>query len=133
MRIPILFLTLLAAACAPTPKEIEQAQAREATQQEKLDKELAGLTPGKPTNCLPNFRTQQAAAYGSTILYKVSNGLVYRSETNGGCSTIGRDVLVTRTFNGQTCSGDIAFTVDRTGGFQTGSCFFGQFTPYRKP
>ncbi len=137
MRCLILPMTALAAAtaaCTPTPMETARAAASAATQQEKLAKELAGLVPGKPVNCISQFQSQQVSSYGPTILYKVSGSLIYRSETAGGCGSIGRgDILVTRTSSGQLCSGDIARTINAASRFPTGSCSFGDFVPYRKP
>lgn len=132
MRNLILSLLVLTAGCAATPREIAASQARDASDQEKLGKALAGLTPGKPVTCIDQIRTRQVAGYGPTILYTVNNGLIYRSDTAGGCSNVGRDVLVTRTISGQLCRGDIAQTVDSSSRFPTGSCSFGDFIPYRK-
>lgn len=128
--VSLILLTL--AGCAQTPADRARVQAREAGQQEELQKELAGLTPGKPTSCINQYPTRQVKAYGPTILYKVSNSLIYRTDTAGGCEQVGRDVLVTQSFTGQLCRGDIARTIESAGGFQTGSCSIGDFVPYRK-
>ncbi|HEX8486604.1 hypothetical protein [Sphingomonas sp.] len=132
---PILLLGALAG-CTPTAAEQGRIDARDAVAQTKLDAALAGLVPGKPTMCLPLTGRQQyqTEGYGPTILYKVSRGLIYRNDTNGGCAGIARgDILVTRQVTGQACSGDIATTIDNTSRFQTGSCALGQFVPYRQP
>ena len=127
-----LALLLLLAACA-TPEEAARVedQARAG-----LERELAGLTPGEPSQCLPVTARQQLSSrgYGSTIVYRVGSGLKYRSDTTGGCERLARnDILVTRTPLSRPCSGDIATTIDRQTGFQTGSCAFGPFVPYRRP
>ncbi|HEU0067166.1 MAG TPA: hypothetical protein VFQ57_08010 [Sphingomonas sp.] len=126
---------LALAACAPTAQQAVALADRAAADQVKLDKTLAGLVPGKPSRCLPlsagQYRTE---GIGRTILYKISRGQVYRSDTAGGCERIGRgDILVTRQVGGQLCQGDIATTIDQTSRFQTGSCSFGPFVPYRRP
>lgn len=133
--LPLLMLpALLLGACTQTQAEVERAQVREAGVQEKLAKELAGLVPGKPETCISQFPQKQSSGYGATILYRVNKGLVYRSDTVGGCEGIGRgDILVTRTPSGQLCRGDIAQTFDQSSRFPTGSCSFGAFVPYRKP
>ena len=133
--LPLLMLpALLPGACTQTQAEVERAQVRDAGVQEKLAKELAGLVPGKPTTCISLFPQKQSSGYGATILYRVNNGLVYRTDTNGGCAGIARgDVLVTRTPSGQVCRGDIAQTFDQQSRVPTGSCSFGEFVPYRKP
>lgn len=125
---------LMAGACTQTPAETARAAARVQIEQEGLAKELAGLVPGKPMSCLDNFRSTQLASYGPTILYRVSKSLVYRTETGGGCTRVGRgDILVTRSPEGRTCAGDISQTFDTGSRMPTGSCSLGQFVPYRKP
>jgi hypothetical protein len=125
MRMRILSLlmlpaALLAAGCTQTQAEVERAQVREAGVQEKLAKELAGLVPGKPESCISQFPQKSSSGFGPTILYRASSGLVYRSDTAGGCEGIARgDILVTRTSSGQLCRGDIAQTLDQTSHFPT--------------
>ena len=133
--LPMMLLpAMMLVGCTQTQAEVERAQVREADVQQKLAKELAGLVPGKPETCLTQFPQKQSSGYGATILYRVNNGLVYRSDTVGGCEGIARgDILVTRTPSGQLCRGDIAQTFDQTSRFPTGSCSFGDFIPYRKP
>jgi hypothetical protein len=107
--------------------------AQEAEIQQKLAKELQGLTPQKAESCIDQFPSAQTAGYGPTILYKFSDGVVYRTDTAGGCEGIGRgDILVTKTSQSQLCQGDIARTVDAASHMTTGSCSFGPFVPYRK-
>jgi hypothetical protein len=136
MRPLIMTLSTLAlAACAQTPAQTAASAQREAANADRLAVALTGLTPRKSTTCLPLTGTQQSQtqAYGQTILYKYSRGLIYRSDTAGGCERIARgDILVTRQVGGQLCAGDIATTIDSTTRFQTGSCSFGPFTAYRR-
>ena len=57
-----------------------------------------------------------------------------RTDTNGGCFGLRRgDAIVTRTYTGQLCRGDILQTVDLVSRIPSGSCTFGAFTHYRKP
>lgn len=124
------------AACTTTPAQEERAAAAQADTEAALAVELAGLVPGEPSDCLPGpARTQMTSeGFGSTIVYRVSRDLKYRTEASG-CEGVGRrdDILITRTPVGRTCRGDIAQTVDRTTRFPTGSCSFGSFVPYRRP
>lgn len=133
---PIVLATLATlAACTTTPEQEERAAATKAETEDALAAELAGLVPGEPTDCLPpSSRTQMSTkGYGSTIVYRVSSDLKYRTDTSG-CEGVGRDdILVTSTPIGRTCRGDIAQTFDRTSRIPTGSCSFGSFTPYRRP
>lgn len=135
MRNPLILVPLAAlAACAQTPAQTAAAAQAGAAAQAELDKELAGLVLGKPVNCIDPRWSRQVKSYGGTILYGDLGSTKFRSDTGGGCERIGRgDVLVTRTYTGQLCRGDIARTIDPVSRFQTGSCSFAQFVPYRKP
>lgn len=134
--LPFAIMAMAIAGCTPTPAERAQMQQAAATDQADLAAALRGLSPDKPTQCIGQYPTRQVNAYGPTIVYTISPRLKYVSQTAGGCEGIGQrsrgDILVTRTPTGQLCSGDIAQTVDRSSGFFTGSCSFGQFVPYRK-
>lgn len=136
MIIPRPFVALAAiaiAGCTQTPRELARAQQASATAAADLAKELAGLTPSNSTTCLPPFPTTQVKAFGPTLVYVVSNGVKYRSDTAGGCERIGRgDILITRTPTGQLCQGDIATTVDSASRTFSGSCSFGPFVRYSK-
>lgn len=121
------------AACTQTPAETAASTRAAAVTQEALTKELAGLVPGKPQACVDQFRSQQVKAYGASIVYQVTGGLKYRSDTAGGCERVGRgDILVTRSYSGRLCRGDIGQTIDPVSRFPTGSCSFADFVPYRK-
>ena len=140
MRSLILSLIAVAslAACTETPAETARAADREAGEQAKLARRLAGLVPGKPQSCLDQFDTRdaQVSSYGNTILYTLGRGVAYRSDTTGGCSDLGNgghNILVTRIYSSQLCQGDIATTIDNTSHFQNGSCSFGPFVRYAKP
>jgi hypothetical protein len=135
MRIVAIPLILAAlSGCAMTPQQREQAAAAQAKQADSLDKALAGLTPVRTMSCIPiTSGTISTKAYGPTILYTVGRGLIYRTDTAGGCEGMMRgDALVTVQLQGRPCSGDIARTVDTVARFPTGSCALGEFTEYRK-
>lgn len=129
----ISIVALAIAACAPTPQQRLATQQADAAAAVKLEQALAGLTPGRATSCMPYSPTAQVQAYGPTLVYTVSRGLKYRTDTAGGCERVGRgDVLITRSTIGQTCQGDIATTVDSASRTFTGSCSFGPFVRYSK-
>lgn len=95
---------------------------------------LAGKVAGRPQACLDTDRPQaQLSAFGDKLIYKVSRSLVYVNQTTGGCENVSHgDALVTQRVLSRACRGDIARTVNLpAGGFQTGSCALGDFTPYR--
>ena len=100
--------------------------------QAKFEQAVAGLTPGKPIDCLGPRQSGQTSlsAIGSRLLYRASRKLVYVNETAGGCESVARgDALVTRSV-GRLCRGDIAETVDYPATIPTGGCALGAFTPY---
>lgn len=139
MRIAISAPLMLAAAtalaaCTPTADQRARMASDDAAAQTHLARKLAGLVPGAARTCLPPTQTTQVEAYGRTLLYTVTGGLKYRSDTNGGCENLSRgDILVTISNGSGVCQGDIARTVDRLARFTTGGCAIGEFVPYRKP
>ena len=131
----LLPLLLVLAGCAQTPADTARAAQSAQAAQVGLDKALAGLTPRSTSACLIDiYPPAHIEAYGSTLLYRVGRGLVYRNNTTGGCERVARgDILVTRQVQGRPCRGDIATTVDRVSRILTGSCALGEFTTYRRP
>ncbi|MET0372238.1 MAG: hypothetical protein ABW039_12790 [Sphingobium sp.] len=131
MRALICLTPLLLASCAgayePAPLTAKQAG--------KLDKALAGLTPGTKVACISRFpSTDLTVISGNVLLYRVSRKLVYRNDLIGSCTGLTRgDALVTRSWGSDICRGDIAHSADLSIGMPTGSCALGDFTPYRKP
>ncbi len=125
-------IAILAAGCAATPQDIARADAERARDQARLEKRLAGWVPGTPTTCVL-ARNANVEIYGDTLVYDDRNRL-YRTQTTGGCFGLKRDdIIVTRSFDGgQLCRGDIVRTVDRSAGFPSGACSFGDFVPYTR-
>lgn len=123
---PVLAIALSGCAASATPQ-------KGLTDEQKLATELKGLSPQKPLSCIQDYGSASIKAYGPTILYKVGRGLIYRTDTAGGCEKVARgDILVTQMISGRLCKGDIAQTYSTTPRRQTGSCTIGEFTPYRK-
>lgn len=118
-----------AIAFAAPPEQSDRAAADEAA----FQKEVAGLTPGKPVDCIDTrFNNASLKAIGSRLIYRVNRKQVYVNNTAGGCEGVARgDALVTRQFSTQLCRGDIARTVDMTARIDTGSCAMGSFVPYQ--
>ena len=99
-----------------------------------LDQRLAGLTPGKPTDCLNNLPSNSTETFGATILYKVNSRLIYRNDTSGGCEGMEHgDYIVTVSNEGRLCRGDIGRTFEPSSRIPTGSCALGAFVPYQRP
>lgn len=127
--IPVLLLAGTTAYAAPR----DMAAARAAKAEAGLARDLAGLSPGRPQQCIRKLDSRSSRIYGDTILFKVSSGLVYRTETSGGCADREMDdTLVSRSPTSQFCAGDPAETYDIRAGLLTGTCTFGRFVPYRR-
>ncbi|MDT8758878.1 hypothetical protein MZO42_09240 [Sphingomonas psychrotolerans] len=120
---------LLIAACATTAAT-EQSDARE---QARLAKALAGLTAGAPQRCLRRDEANEIRTFEGTILYVAGRGRMWRNDVVGNCPGLRRgDIVVSKTFGSQYCDGDLIQTRARTGGFLSGSCSLGKFTPYTR-
>jgi len=130
-----LLLCLILAGCGQGAADRVRSAEAAGAAQAGLERELAGLVPGQPTLCLPNYGRSDLKGYGGTLVYSVNRSLKYRNDTTGGCEGVGRndDILFTRSNQGQLCAGDIAQTLDRGSRVYTGSCGLGRFVPYRRP
>lgn len=104
-------------------------------QTERLDRELAGKTAGKPVNCISDFNsTNMVRISDDILLYRVSGNLVYKNNLRSTCRGLARDndIIVSEQFGGQKCRGDLLKLVDRTSGIPGPVCSLGEFVPYRK-
>ena len=99
-----------------------------------LAKELKGKVAGEPRNCINSRGVDAIRISDDTLLYRESGRLVYQNKLRGPCHglTRGDDILVTESFSGQLCRGDLIRLVDRTSGIQGPVCSLGEFVPYRK-
>lgn len=124
---------MMAAGCTQSPQQRLAAQQADAAAADALGRDLAGLTPGQSSSCMPRFPSAQVKGYGPTLVYTVNRGLKYRTDTAGGCERVGRgDILITRSPQSQLCQGDIATTVDSASRTFSGSCSFGPFIRYTR-
>lgn len=124
---------LLVAGCTATAEDVARADAAQAREQARLDKALTGYQPGKPQSCINPFGNSNVSIYGETLLYR-DGGRYWLNKPTGGCFGLKRDdIIVTKSYGGQLCRGDIVRTVDRSSGFPSGACSFGDFVPYTKP
>ena len=134
MRILLPLLLISAAACTPTARQVERQAAVDAGDRAALDRELAGLTPGQPQDCVTQTQLREMKSYGDTLVYRGPGRTLYVNQTSGGCSLERDDAfLVTSTPTTQLCRGDIAQAVSRTSRFPVGSCSYGAFVPYDRP
>ena len=101
--------------------------------QAKLERKLAGLTPGKPQACIRQTRVRSSDRVGDTLLYSYSNREIYRADTDGGCFGLRRgDAVISRTPSEDLCTGDILRTRDLLAGIDSGACTIRAFVPYRR-
>lgn len=130
----LLIASLALIACGGAAPASESAASDPKSDAARMERALKGLVPGKPINCISQFRPSYSTEIiGDTILYKVNRRLIYRNETSGGCNaTPGNDALIVRNFGSQLCRGNIIRTFHPISGFETGGCSLGTFTPYTK-
>lgn len=129
--IPALLMASLAACVHADTRPTKTDRAADKT----LAKALEGRVPGKPVDCVSNWRGNDLHAIDDhRLLYKVSRNEVYVNNLLGTCNGLASgDTMVLHPHNSQYCRGDIARVVDLTNHMQTGSCALGAFTPYYKP
>ncbi|RDV02871.1 hypothetical protein DXH95_13160 [Sphingorhabdus pulchriflava] len=99
-----------------------------------LAKELKGKVAGEPRSCINSRGVDAIRISDDILLYRESGRLVYQNKLRGPCPglTRGDDIMVTESFSGQLCSGDLIRLVDRTSGIQGPVCSLGNFVPYKK-
>lgn len=131
MRILLPLLMISAAACTASARDVDRQAREDAADQAALARELTGLTPGRPQDCVEQTRLRDMKSFGDTLVYRGAGRTRYVNRTSGGCDTERRDAyLVTSTPTTLLCRGDIAQAVNRSSQFPVGSCSYGAFTPY---
>ena len=134
MRILLPLLLFSVAACTQTAADVERQAAADAGTRAELDRELAGLVPGRTQGCATQTELRNLKTFGDTLVYDTNGSDKLVTRTSGGCERVGAEgILVTRTPSTQLCRGDIATVVDRNSRFTIGSCSFGDFTRYERP
>jgi hypothetical protein len=121
-------------ACAPMGTDTGPAPITD-KQAKMLAKELGGKIAGKPVSCLSHRNAENVIRISDDmLLYRQSSALVYQNKLKYPCHGLARDsdVIVTETFGGSLCEGDLLKLVDRTSGIQGQVCSLGEFVPYRK-
>jgi hypothetical protein len=136
MRITLMLAlagTVLLSGCSYGDAENSPAPIRD-REAKILAKELKGKVAGEPQNCISTLgRENMIRISDDMLLYRQSGRLVYQNKLRSPCPGLARDsdVLVTESFGGQLCRGDIVRLVDRTSGMPGPVCSLGEFVPYR--
>lgn len=125
-RTAVILATGAAAFAAP-------ASERDRSYDAKLEKKLAGLTPGEPQSCINPSMSQGGENFGNTVLIKDRNGTLYRTSFRGGCTATATDSLISRRPTTRLCSGDIVEIRDLSANLFRGACTYTEFVPYRRP
>jgi len=120
MRSLIILAPILLAACATGPEGPPKLTEK---QTQALEKALDGKVAGEKQACISQYRqTNLQVISDQVLLYKVSNRLVYKNEVFGRCTGLSRgDTLITQSFTGQLCRGDIARVANLNIGMLSGS------------
>lgn len=128
MRTPLLALVAFVTAALPAA-----ASAERRTPEAQLARAIEGRVAGEPTRCLRNMRgTSSRIIDGTAIVYE-AGGTVWVNHPRGGASSLDQwDVLVTRQFANELCSGDAVRLLDSSSGMDTGLVLLGDFVPYRR-
>jgi hypothetical protein len=128
MRTPLLALAALACAALPAA-----ASAKRPSPEAELARVTDGRVEGEPITCLNNLRfTSTRIIDGTAIVYEAGNTL-WVNRPRGGAQGLDRwDVLVTRQFSNELCSGDVVRLYDTSTRMETGAVFLGEFVPYRR-
>lgn len=101
----------------------------------RVERTLAGLTPGTPQRCLSRDKVTELRTARNVILYVAGRDRAWRNDVVGeGCTGLTRgDVVVSESVRaGEYCAGDFIRTRARTGGMLSGSCSLGPFVPYTR-
>lgn len=127
MRVSLILLAALAAASAPLA-----AKAPRQTEEQRLQKSLEGLVPGKPVSCVTQGPTIQSQTYDGAIVYR-DGSTRYVNRFGGHCDVRANfDILIVKIYGSQLCRGDIARIAESGSPIERGSCVFDDFTPYTK-
>jgi hypothetical protein len=133
MRRKLLLALIAASLSLPVAASSDaRREKRERKEAEELATSLKGLESGASRTCIRLNDVRSTDVIGNTILYRMNSRLTYRNQTRGSCSDSGR-ALVTRTFNGDLCRGDIVRSVDLLSGIEGGFCVLGDFVAYQRP
>lgn len=124
MRALFLISALTLASCAPTDSPARQTALAN----------VPGKAIGKSVSCISLRDVEHIEALNDYVAFVHMRGKkVYRTDFPAGCPGLKRDATRHTTPVAQYCRGDIIETFDPFTGHSSGSCAFGEFTPYEIP
>jgi hypothetical protein len=99
----------------------------------KLARALEGRVAGEAVNCINLQRATSSQVIEKEAIVYRAGGTLYVNRPRAGADSLGGwDVLLTRTFSSQLCSGDVVELVDPSTGHMNGLVFLGEFVPYKR-
>jgi hypothetical protein len=98
----------------------------------KLAQRLEGRTAGEPVDCIPLMKSNELEVIEGVGLVYESGDILYVARPIDANKLSRDDVVLMDRYGSQLCYTDVVRTVDRYGGFYTGSVFLGKFVPYKK-
>jgi len=99
-----------------------------------LAKQLNGLVPGKPVDCVSLDRIDgQTIIDGTAIVYRGLGGTIWLNRPRGAEMLREDDVPVQFVYGSQLCKLDRIKLLDRMTRMQRGFVGLGEFVPYTKP
>jgi hypothetical protein len=95
---------------------------RDASDEERIAKQLVDLTPGEPRSCVVPSRSAGGTHAGNAVLVKDRSNTLYLAHFEGGCEARESDALISRRFSAQLCRGDLVEIRDLSSGISRGTC-----------
>jgi len=121
---------LLATAAAPAATRQSAHERGEA----ELAKELEGLVPGKPQDCVTLSRVDGSHIIDSTaIVYRGLGGVTWVNRPSGAEMLREDDIPVQYVWGSELCRLDHMRLLDRSTRMEHGFANLGEFVPYTKP
>ena len=123
--------TLALMGCTASAEMRESDAAHDARE---LAKELEGLTPGAPVNCISASSVHGPTMIGkNTVLYREGGRKVWRNDLVAACPAMGfGNTMIIELHGGQICRNDMFRVLEPGSSIPSGYCRLGKFTPYKK-
>jgi len=127
---PLCLAALLAAAATPA----FAAQSPQERGEAELAKQIAGLIPGKPVQCIALSQADGSTIIdGTAIVYRGIGGKLYVNRPNGAGMLREDDIPVQYVYGSQLCRMDQIKLLDRSTRMPRGFASLGDFVPYTRP